>query len=81
MFLICLCVDGIIDINALTGNEPHFIGQQENHSVNIMMVCNPKFVFYDINTNWLDLIKDACVLKNRRTCLMRDRWQGYYSWG
>jgi hypothetical protein len=46
MFLICRCVDGkLIEINASMGYEPNFIGQHENHPVNVMVLCRPQICF------------------------------------
>lgn len=62
---VCGAIDGIlITLNAPYENEPAFVDQKGNHSLNCMMVCGPTKLFYYVSANWPGSVHDARVLRN-----------------
>jgi len=62
---VCELVDGtLINIEAPTQNEEHFVDRHGNHSLNVMMICGPNHHFYAVNAAWPGSVHDARVLRN-----------------
>lgn len=78
------CVAGIIDgthvnIKRPSHNEVAFVNRHGKHSLNVMVVCGPRYQFVYCNSSWPGSVNDARILRNSNLFAMFQ--QGYRPFG
>ena len=54
----------VMMIDALSLHDEAYVDRHGNHTLNVMMICGPDYIFYSINANWPGSVHDSRVLRN-----------------